>query len=435
MIQPEHLKRYLAEFEIKKLPDTLKRDIDVDLSLNKVIILAGIRRSGKTYELYNIMKYLLKNGVSEENILYVNFEDERLLNFQSTDFDLLLDTYKALFRPNKKEKIYLFLDEIQIVENWEKAIRRLYESNKYKLFLTGSSSKLLSSEISTLLAGRNITYIIYPFSFSEMVRSRGIVPEGKDFYRNLASIKAYAKEFIIYGGFPEIIQTNNSDSKKRILSSYYESIIFRDMAERYHINDIGQLKIVLSYIMNSYSTNLSVSNLYNFMKSIGMEIGKNTISKILDYAENVFFVSLNYKYSKGFKVRTQSRKKVYIMDIGFTLLFKTSDDMGRLLENVVYIELLRRREKNQFKEIYYYQGKGEADFLITNNNKIAEVIQVCYELNESNFQRESRSIHKAMSTFGIVKGTIITMEESSINLTDKNIKIIPFYKWSLEIET
>ena len=435
MIKPEHLKRYLSEFDIDKLPHTLKRDIEVDLSLNKIIILAGIRRSWKTYELYNIMKQLLKEGVSKRNILYINFEDERLLNFQSTDFDLLLDSYVALFHPNQKEKIYLFLDEIQVVEHWEKAIRRLHESNNYKLFLTGSSSKLLSSEMSTLMAGRNITYMTYRFSFSEMVRSKGIVPEGKDFYRNLSSIKEYANEFIIYGGFPEIVQTTNSDSKKRILSSYYESIIFRDIAERYHINDIGQLKIVLSYIMNSYSTNLSVSNLYNFMKSIGMEIGKNTISRILDYAQNVFFVSLNYKYSRGFKVRTQSRKKVYIMDIGFTLLFRTSDDLGRLLENVVYIELLRRKEKDQFKEIYYYQGKGEADFLITSNNRIMEIIQVCYELNESNFQREIKSIRESMSTFGMAKGTIITMEESPITLSDKSIKIIPFYKWSLGIET
>jgi hypothetical protein len=123
------------------------------------------------------------------------------------------------------------------------------------------------------------------------------------------------------------------------------------------------------------------------------------------------------------------------MDIGFTLLFRTSDDLGKLLEDVVYIELLRRKEKDQFKEIYYYQGKEEADFLITSNNKIVEIIQVCYELNESNFQREIKSIHEAMLTFSMDKGTIITMEESPITLPDKSIKIIPFYKWSLGIET
>ena len=356
MIKPEHLKRYLSEFDIDKLPHTLKRDIDVDLSLNKIIILAGIRRSGKTYELYNIMKQLLTEGVSKRNILYINFEDERLLNFQSTDFDLLLDSYVALFHPNQKEKICLFLDEIQVVEHWEKAIRRLHESNNYKLFLTGSSSKLLSSEISTLMAGRNITYMTYPFSFSEMVRSKGIVPEGKVFYRNLASIKEYANEFIIYGGFPEIVQTTNIESRKRILSSYYESIIFRDIEERYNISDIGQLRNVLSYITNSYSSKLSVSNLFNFMKSINMEIGKNTISKILEYAKNVFFISLNYKYSGVFKIGMQSCKKVYLIDVGFTLLFKSLDDFGRLLEIVVHIELLRRRERDPFKDIYYYQG-------------------------------------------------------------------------------
>ncbi len=188
MIQQEHLKRNLSKFDINKLPGSMNRDINVDTSLNKILILAGIRRSGKTYELYNIMKQLMKEGVTGKNILYVNFEDKRLLNFQSTDFDLLLDSYRALFSPNEKEKIYLFLDEIQIVDDWERAIRRLHESSKYKIFLTGSSSKLLISEISTLMSVRNVTYIVYPFSFSERVRSRGINPNGKDLYGNLATI-------------------------------------------------------------------------------------------------------------------------------------------------------------------------------------------------------------------------------------------------------
>ena len=166
-----------------------------------------------------------------------------------------------------------------------------------------------------------------------------------------------------------------------------------------------------------------------------MEIGKNTISKISEYAKNVFFISLNYKYSRAFKIRMQSRKKVYLIDVGFTLLFKYLDDFGRLLEILVDIELLRRRERNQFKEIYYYQGKEEADFLVTTNNVVIEVIQVCYEINEPNIQREIRSIDEAMSMFKVARGKIITMYESPVNLKDNNNDVIPFYKWSLEMST
>lgn len=166
-----------------------------------------------------------------------------------------------------------------------------------------------------------------------------------------------------------------------------------------------------------------------------MEIGKNTISKILEYAKNVFFISLNYKYSGVFKIGMQSCKKVYLIDVGFTLLFKSLDDFGRLLEIVVHIELLRRRERDPFKDIYYYQGKEEADFLVTTNNVVTEVIQVCYEINESNIQREIRSIDEAMSMFKVARGKIITVYESPVNLKDKNIDVIPFYKWALEIST
>lgn len=432
MMQVEKLKRYLSEFDVTKLPTTFRRDVKVDLSLHKIIILAGIRRCGKTYELFNIMKELLGSGISSKNMIYLNFEDERLQNFQAIDFDLLLDTYRELYNPNRDEIIYLFLDEIQIVKDWDRSIRRLHESGMYKLFLTGSSSKLLSSEISTLMAGRNVTYVIFPFSFQEMIKARNLNFEGREFYKNIPTLKKYVKEYIEYGGFPEVLITPDLVSKKRIIFSYYESIIFKDIVERYRIGDVGQLKIVLSYIMNSYSSNLSVSNLYNFMKTINMEIGKNTISKFLEYAASVFFVSLNYKYSRGFKVRTQSRKKVYLMDNGFSMIFKTSEDSGRLLENAVYIELLRRKEKYQFYDIYYYQGKGEADFLVVINNEVREIIQVCFEINETNFKREISSIQEAVKTFGHVKTVIITMNETKINLVDKGIEIVPFYEWSLK---
>jgi predicted AAA+ superfamily ATPase len=432
MIQIEKLKRYLSEFDVAKLPATTKRDVEVDLSLHKIIILAGIRRCGKTYELFNIMKQLLSSGISSKNIVYINFEDERLQNFQAMDFDLLLDTFRELYDPNPDEMIYLFLDEIQIVKDWDRPIRRLHESGMYKLFLTGSSSKLLSSEISTLMAGRNVTYVIFPFSFQEMIRARNLNMEGREFYKNIPTLKRCAKEYIEYGGFPEVLITLDLASKKRIIFSYYESIIFRDIVERYRIGDVGQLRVVLSYIMNSYSSNISVSNLYNFMKTINMEIGKNTISKFLEYAASVFFISLNYKYSRGFKIRTQSRKKVYLIDNGFSLIFKTSEDYGRLLENAVYVELLRRKERYQFLDVFYFQGKEETDFLVTLNNQVKEIIQVCFEINETNFKREINSIHEAIKTFGQVKSVIITMNETMINLDDKHIKIVPFYEWSLK---
>ena len=238
MMDRETLRKIIAESLSFTLPETLERDMHIDLAVDKVIVLAGIRRSGKTYELYNIIKKLLLLNIPRNRILYVNFEDERFMNSTHEDLDKIIDIYREISGVDVGTKVHLFLDEVQNIEGWDKWVRRMYESENYKIFVTGSSSKLLSSEIATSLAGRNITYIVYPFSFKEFLSFKKIAVDRLSVYSNKGNYNKLLDEYLINGGFPEVVKTENPDSKIRILSSYYDAIIFRDLIQRYRIRDV-----------------------------------------------------------------------------------------------------------------------------------------------------------------------------------------------------
>lgn len=434
MIDKEAARRAIAEFMTMQFPDSIDREINIDLSINKVIVIAGVRRAGKTYELFNIIKSLLKSGIPMENILYLNFEDERFVGFNENDFDFMMDTFYSLTNVNESHKIYLFFDEIQNANNWERAIRRLYDTNRYHIFLTGSSSRLLSAEISTSLVGRNLTYIMYPFSFREYLMVKGFDANKLSVYSKLPTLKKYVIEYITYGGFPEVIYTNNEGTKRRIISSYYDAILFNDISRRYGISNTNMLKLVLGYAINSYSSPFSASHLYNCLKSLSIEISKKTVNNFINYAENVFFLFMNLKFSGSYKQTNQSKKKLYLVDQGFSILYKKSNDFGKLLENSVYIELLRIKEKDPDLGVFYFDQNFEVDFVITMNNKVINAIQVCYDLNVTNMERAIRSLKKVIEKYDLKYGVIIVVDKDKTQMDDDRIKIVSFYEWALAPE-
>ncbi len=431
MINMDAVRRAISEFITMDLPESIDRDIDIDLSVNKITVIAGIRRSGKTYEIFNIMKHLLDIGTPRGNILYINFEDERFIGFGAGDFDYIMDAFELLSDIDKNHDIHIFFDEIQNVADWDRAIRRLYDTNKYKIFLTGSSSKLLSMEISTSLAGRDLTYIMYPFSFKEFLRAKKFNPDKLHVYSDAGKLKKYAMEYILYGGFPEIAYIDDTSTKRRIISSYYDTIIFRDMSGRYNISDINVLKLIIGYAINSYSSEFSSTKLYNYLKSINISISKKTVSNYIQYAENAFFISMNLKFSNSYKKMHQTRKKLYLIDNSFSLLYKKSDDNGKLLENSVYIQLLRIKEIYNNMDIFYYRNACEIDFIVTEDYNLFMAVQACYDLNMNNFDREVKPLKKFLDKYNLKNGIIITMNDNNINIGDERIKILNFYQWML----
>ena len=429
MVTVEDFKYVLTLWESHKIPDLIEREIKIDLEPNKIIAIAGSRRSGKTYLMFQCMNDLLQRGIKKDNILYVNFENERLVGITASDLDGLLIAHKELFNPDGM--IYVFLDEIQVVENWDKWVRKVYDTGMYRLIVTGSSSELLSGEIATSLAGRNLTYIVYPFSFKEYVAAKGLKIDNLQKYSiEKGTILKAMNEFLEYGSFPEIAITSSVSRKMEILSSYFDAIFFKDMVRRYGIREVGELNIFLKILCSGYATYFSSVKSLNYFRSTGRKISRVTLLNFLEYSKSVFLVGLLEKYEKSVRKRISMQSKTYIIDTGISRLF-SDIDRGRALENAVFIELSRRKETTESLNYLKLKSGKEVDFILGGKNK--EIIQVSYEVSApSTRSRETSALVEAARTLGLKTGKIITYDfEGEESIGGISIQYIPFWVWAL----
>ena len=423
----EKIIRNWKEFNV---PKTIPRKIELKINSDFITTITGPRRVGKTFLCFQKIHELIKKGISKENILYI--KDDKLINDNSNDLEKLFETYLENSKINKKQNIFLFLDEIQVVTNWDAWIRKIYDvKENVRLILTGSSSKLLSREISTNLRGRVYNIEVLPLSFNEYLYwknqkldIKSILQGGKD---SLIS-KKYFKEYLFKGGYPAIFK--NPELKDEVLQNYYDSMIFKDIIERYKIMNVKKLQILAKLIFESTSKEISYTRLSNKLKSIGFSIGKSTIINYISYFEEAYLFFQVFKYEYSLSKQLGSIKKVYCIDNGLlnSISFKFSDDFGKLMENLIFLELYRRKNK-----IFYNRDKFECDFLIQDKNKIVNAIQVCYNLNEENKNREINGLLEAMEKFKLKEGLILTYDnEDKIVIDKKQIIIKPVWKWLLE---
>ncbi|BBL45719.1 AAA+ superfamily ATPase [Nanobdella aerobiophila] len=379
-----------------------------------VKVITGIRRSGKSLFIYNYLK--------DKKFAYVNFDDDRILKYSAEEI------YKGLLQAYNLFDIILF-DEIQNLENWEIFVNRLYNQD-YDIYITGSNSKLLSKELSTHLTGRAISFTLFPFSFREFLKAK----EFKiNTYEDYERIKGLLREYLEYGGFPEIV-VNNEDPHI-YLKELYDRIINVDIIYRYKIKYSKTFKDISYYLLSNISNNIT----YNSIKK-NFNLGSDhTASKYLYYLEESFlFIFLN-NFSFKLKEINKSPKKVYTIDTGFytSLGYKVlPDNIGKLMENIVAIELFRRKSYyNKNLEIYYFKDyqQHEIDFLIKEGNNIKQLIQVSYINNYDEIdKREIRSLLKGYNLFNKPELLIITWDYEDTKIIDNiNIKFIPLYKWLL----
>ena len=409
------LKTVIKDFHKNGIPKFRNRAIDIPINSGKIVSLIGPRRAGKTYLLYQLMS----NIPDITDVIYINFEDERL-QFDAENLNLILEAYYELY-PDKKE-IYLFFDEIQEVNSWEKFVRRLYDSVSKQIFITGSSSKLLNKEIATGLRGRTVSFNILPLSFKEYSSFKD-VPSDLHSTKGKAVLIREFKEYMEKGGFPEIVNADSLFSQK-ILQSYLDVMIFRDLIERHEISNITALKYFVKKALSNCAKEFSVHKVYNELKSQGIKISKDSIYEFIDFCEDAFILSSVSLFSES--IANQTTKKIYSIDIALSRLvsFSLSKDLGRILENIVQIELTRKE-----KEIYYFRDKYECDFIIKEKDSITEAFQVCLEFNDDNEEREIEGLKEAMNKFKLKKGIILTLDEEK---ELDNIKIIPVWKWLME---
>ena len=431
------LKQTIKEFQEFKFPLIYPRDIKIPLDSKKIVAISGPRRSGKTFLLFYQIKKLLAQKVPRERILYINFDDPRLLPFSSKDMEDLLDAYFELYPSLKNKRNFAFFDEIQNVKDWERSIRRIYDSQNFRIFLTGSSSKFLTKETATSLRGRAINYELLPFSFREILKVKRIEIKPDTFYsKTRFTIKKLLSQYLKEGGFPEVVLEKNPDVKIRILKEYLETMFFRDLVERFNIKNQSVLREMIKYLTSNVTSLFSLNAFWKWIKQT-YPVGKKTLINYTSALEEIGLFFLVRKFSFSLKEQVQTPRKSYIIDNGLRTAygFKFSQDMGKVLESSVFLELKHRQTKDPLMEIFYwqdYQGK-EVDFVIKRGRKIKELIQVCANLEDFKVKkREINSLLKASKEIKCKNFLIITEDcEKEEKIENKKIKFIPLWKWLL----
>lgn len=427
MKKKEQIKQIIRDFHINDNFDVKTRTLQPPIDTKKIITLIGVRRCGKTSILYDMINQLSLN-IEKTKILFLNFEDERL-ELTIDELDLVLQSFSELYPKQDLKECYFFFDEIQNITGWEKFIRRVYDSISKNIYITGSNSKLLSSEIATSLRGRTLVFEVFPLSFSEYLSFKEI---DVDLYSStsLAFIKNEQEKFLKEGSFPEILFLDEQ-YKNQTLQEYFNVLIYKDLAERYAITNTIALKFFLKRIIASSTKQISINKIYNELKSSGIKIGKNTLYEFLEYVQNIYLALTLHRFDSSLVNKELGEKKIYSIDIGLNNAteFKFSDDLGKALENAVFLEL-----KRQKKELYYYRDtKSECDFLVSDKNSITQAIQVTCDMSDATTKnREIKGLVIACKNFDLKVGEIITYDsQDEVLVNGVTIKIIPFYKWQL----
>ena len=399
--------------ELRFKPDDLPRAGPMPPD-KEIVVISGIRRCGKSTLLHELRDYHL-----EESDYYLNFDDERLINFTVDDFQILHEIFIELYG----NQTVFYFDEIQNIKGWERFVRRLYDHGN-KVFISGSNASMLSRELGTHLTGRYYQVELFPFSFREFLKLTGrICPESSIMTtQESAGLKAAFNEYFLKGGFPAYLKSEN----KQYLKSLYESILYRDVMVRNGLTSERELLELVHFMASNTSKLLS----YNSLAGVIGVKNATTVKNYLGFLHNTYLIFLVNKYDTSLKKQLYNPKKGYFIDPGLVreIGFFHSEDNGRLLENIVFIELKRRA-----KDVYYHHSKRECDFVIKEKNRIVEAIQVSWSIYDNNTRkREVNGLIDALGCYGLNEGLILTdSEEDLFEQEGYRITVKPVWKWLL----
>jgi predicted AAA+ superfamily ATPase len=427
-----NLRRIVQEWQEFTLPAMHRREFPGgNLDKRRLLAIIGPRRSGKTWLCYQLMEDLLKKNVPRGNLLYVNFEDERLFPVTGQELTLLLDAYEEQADIHSGFPQYLFLDEIQNIPYWSKWVRRIHEQRRdVTIILTGSSSKLLSTEIATELRGRGESYTVFPYSFREYIASQGTLPEPGEkllYSPEKNRIKKAFNQYFQRGGFPE---ARDCADLNVLLQGYYRTMFAQDMIERFSIKNVRLFEDYLKIQVSRFAALSSISRLEKELAALGHHFSKNTINAYLGHAKDILLLFEAPIYSAKVKNQLLYPRKIYAVDHGLlnAIRFSATADQGRLLENLVYMELKRRTG-----EVYYHADKKECDFVVKTGESVSQAIQVCWSLSgKDTLGREVDGLVEAMDAFKLHQGTILTEDETDDFIHHgKKIRVRPAWHFAL----
>ena len=419
----ELFKSTITDFLDKNLKDIYARDVNIPLESSKIITISGARRVGKTYLLFSIIKQLRKK-IENNLLVYINFEDERLYPYETVYLQNFIDAYYQLFPDNRDKTVYFFFDEIQNIPQWELFVRRLYDNGHCKIYLTGSSSKMLSTDIATSLRGRTLNYELFPLSFKEYAN---ILNLDFNFYSSKARshlLNAF-NYYISHTSFPELIHLPPEEAQKS-LKEFYELLIYKDLIDRYHIGNTALIKYLTKFLFINTGNFISYNKVYNDIKSQGFNIGRNTVYEYIEYLQSSYSIFTTCLFTDNLREQNRNPRKLYCLDTGLKNLLSINPNIGRSLENIVFLHLRR-----SISEIYYYKGNQEIDFCYINSNRQINLINVALQTEEQKtYEREINGLKEGMNYFKIKSALIITQnDEKEIKTDGKKIEIIPLWKW------
>ena len=413
----------------RELPlDLQDRKMQLPLDGGRIVTVTGIRRCGKSSLLGLTINRLLEAGVPKERILYVGFDDERFLSMTPDNFDELLQAYREMYPTTSLQDVYMFFDEIQLVSGWELFVLRVYKNYCKHIFITGSTAKMLSEEIASALRGWPDEYREYPLSFEEYLSFKGI--EADKYSEEGKAMMTFAfRDYCDEGGFPEVVRAQTKSEKVKILQSYFSTMLFRDMIEHYQIGaSVSVVRYFLKRVMNNLTKPTSVNNIYNDLKSQGLKVAKDSLYLWLDYACNIFLFRKVQRYTKSMVKQSSSPAKYYMADIALrnAVLLPESEDAGKALENIVYLNL--ERSLGEEDQISYFYEQKECDFVVQRGERVSELVQVCWTLNEENMEREVGGLLAASIVTNCKQYKIITFcQQQTIEREGIRIEVLPIW--------
>jgi predicted AAA+ superfamily ATPase len=425
--------RLIADSLERALPSPTQRDVTLPGLPGKIDVVVGMRRTGKTWFLFQHMAELLGAGVPREALLYLNFEDERWLPLTTADLGRVPD---AFFRrqPGLRERTcHFLLDEIQGVPGWERFVRRLLDTENVQLTLTGSSARLLGREIATELRGRALACEVFPFSFREALRHEGLeAPTQPPGAKARALLENRLERYLRAGGFPEV-QGVEPELAARILQDYLDAVILRDVVERHGVASVSALRALIRHAMNAPATLFSVNRFYNDLRSQGVACGKNTLHELLAHLEDAYLLFPVPIHARSERTRQVNPRKLYAVDTGLVQACRRQavPDRGHLLENAVFVHLRR-----QGLELAYYRTSSgrEVDFVVTPRTGAPSLVQVSADLSEAaTREREVAALREAMTETGLGEAVLVTQGEAGMNeIREPGVRVVVAWQWLLE---
>ena len=420
----ELIRDYLARFQNQKFEGIIERDLKIKYIKEKAISVIGPRRAGKTYFFFSQI-----NMLKRDKTIYLDLEEPFLRGLDNKE--ILRVIFEVFPEITGTSASYIFMDEIQNLKGWESVIRSLLNRN-LQVFITGSSSKLLSKEIATQLRGRTLSYLLFPFSFKEFLRAKH--QEFRlDLLESRGKIKRMLSDYLNLGGFPEIVLKGE---RERIIKEYLDLAFFKDFVERHEIKSIHLARYLFNHMLQNFSTELSVRSVERKLRGMGTKFNITTLYKYVEDLEDTLFIFFLRKFSWKPHERETWPRKVYVCDTSLLEQFKIGKSSGRLMENVVFLELIRKTNEKPLLEIYYwkdYQGR-EVDFVVKEGQRIKELIQVTHAPGRDEIERrEIKSLLKASRELGCKNLLVITWDyEGEENLEGRRIRFLPLWKWLIK---